>query len=131
MYNNAVRGQKQRVAGSRGRSIIIIVSSRRLDLVGSIDPVAIYVHRSRQVCGSKAIISTDEHMRVMQLGVKLTVDVRLIRDTADFTAEMPDVVFVVELATDSLGVVAEQTVEHGVCHQHTIRISIPPARIGC
>lgn len=43
---------------------------------------------------------------------------------------MPDIVFVVELATDSLGVVAEETVEHSVCHQHTIRISIPPARFG-
>jgi len=91
VYNNAVRGQKQRVGGSRCRSIIIVVSSRRLDLVGSIDPIAIHVHRSRQV-----------------------VDVRLICYAADFAAQMPDVVFVVELATDGLGVVAEQTVEHSV-----------------
>ena len=65
-------------------------------------------------------MDTNESCR---LGVKLTVDVRLICYAADFAAQMPNVVFMVELATDSLGVVAEQTVEHSVCHPHTIRIS--------
>jgi len=42
------------------------------------------------------------------------VDVGLICDTADFAAQMPDIILVVQLAAYGLGVMTEQAVEYGV-----------------